>query len=153
MHRTGVGTCFALRTPASAHSVGASVGTVSSAPVGWVGSGIHLLTPNYLCAVNVRLHASQPPSSIGIVSLITPFSVRRIVRLLTSPTQGKRASQWHQLKPISNFNCYWRIALWGCLKTVVYGRGSIQMDIGFQSKWTRQIFCCYCLLWHIRFFS
>ena len=26
----------------------------------------------------------------------------------------------------SDFNCYWRIALFGCLKTAVYGRGSIQ---------------------------
>ena len=27
---------------------------------------------------------------------------------------------------LSDFNRYWRIALWGCLKTAVYGRGSIQ---------------------------
>ena len=26
----------------------------------------------------------------------------------------------------SDFNCYWRIALWGCPKIAVYGRGSIQ---------------------------
>ena len=35
-----------VRMPASAHSVGATVGTVSSAPVGWVGSGEVLHTPN-----------------------------------------------------------------------------------------------------------
>ena len=40
-----------VRMSASTHSVGATVGTVSSAPVGWVGSGIHLLTPKATCPV------------------------------------------------------------------------------------------------------
>ena len=47
LHHTGVGTSFALRMAASAHLFSAGVGTVSSALVGWVGSNIHLLTPNW----------------------------------------------------------------------------------------------------------
>ena len=46
-----IGTGFALRTPASAYSVGGSVGTVTSAPIGWVGSGNVLLTPQCVNAV------------------------------------------------------------------------------------------------------
>ena len=46
-------TGLALQTPASAHSVGASVGTVSSVPVGWVGSGNVLLT----CSTSKAPHA------------------------------------------------------------------------------------------------
>ena len=44
--RTGIKTGFALQTPALTQSVGASVRTVSSASVGWVGIGNVLLTPN-----------------------------------------------------------------------------------------------------------
>ena len=44
---TGVGVGFSIRSLASAQSVGARGGTVGSAPVGWVGSSISLLTPTY----------------------------------------------------------------------------------------------------------
>ena len=46
-HRTGIGMEDEVRMPASAHSVGATVGTVSSAAVGWVGSGEVLHTPTH----------------------------------------------------------------------------------------------------------
>ena len=49
LHRTGIKTGFAYRTPASTHLVGASVETVLSAPVGWVGLSNVLLTPNDEC--------------------------------------------------------------------------------------------------------
>ena len=38
---------FSIKSLASAQSVGARGGTIGSAPVGWVGSGISLLTPTY----------------------------------------------------------------------------------------------------------
>ena len=44
-HRTGVKAGFSIRSSALAQSVSARGGTVGSAPVGWVGSGISLLTP------------------------------------------------------------------------------------------------------------
>ena len=51
----------------------------------------------------------------------------------------------------SDFNCYWRIALWGCLKTAVYGRGSIQrvgtLNISLLSPLAINVGC------HAQFFS
>lgn len=49
LHCTGIEMGFTLQMPALAHLVGASVGTVSLKPVGWVGFGIDLLTPNTEC--------------------------------------------------------------------------------------------------------
>ena len=44
-HRTDVRAGFSIRSPALAQSVGARGGTVGSALVSWVGSGISLLIP------------------------------------------------------------------------------------------------------------
>ena len=54
LHRTASETEGEVRTPASAHSVDARLGTVSSATVGWVISGNVLLTPKYKCLWGVE---------------------------------------------------------------------------------------------------
>ena len=66
-HRTGIGIPFALRSPASASSVGCNSGAGRSAPVGWIGAGDFLLTPMCMWLFKSR----KNPSSLAIYRVST----------------------------------------------------------------------------------
>ena len=71
-HHTSIRISFALRSPASASSVGCNGGVRWSAPVGWIGVGDFLLTPNSNCSKMLTFDTifySRSPSVIKEANL------------------------------------------------------------------------------------